>query len=116
MGTLCHAPCSQTSHLSQRNQRHCRLGLSHQHLWSYVASHDHDAALTTPVITNGQNNDLVIQLSNTGAENYTLVSAAASYHDPTKDWKLVKNVTASKFNVPLIAGGNLTAPFQVNSE
>ncbi|KAL1407017.1 hypothetical protein Q8F55_006430 [Vanrija albida] len=71
---------------------------------------------TFGLITNGQNNDLVIQLSNTGAENYTLVSAAASYHDPAKDWKLVKNVTAAKFNVPLIAGGNLSAPFAVNSE
>ncbi|TXT04963.1 hypothetical protein VHUM_03783 [Vanrija humicola] len=101
---------TQSTTLSPRPRSRTRLVVS-----PVPASHD-TRVLSPAVITNGQNNDLVIQLSNTGAENYTLVSAAASYHDPAKDWKLVKNVTASKFNVPLIAGGNLTAPFQVNSE
>lgn len=74
--------------------------------------------LTAPVVVNGGQNPLIISLQNTGDKNYTLVSTSASYHDPTdgKNWKLVRNATTSKFNLPLGAGRNITAPYRLNSE
>jgi len=72
--------------------------------------------LTPAVVVNGEQNNMLISLQNTGEKNYTLVSASASYHDHNKDWKLLRNATATKLNIPLIAGSNVTAPYRLNSE
>lgn len=72
--------------------------------------------LHTAVVVNGEQNNMLISVQNTGTNNYTLVSASASYHDHSKDWKLLKNATATKLNIPLGAGANATAPFRLNSE
>ncbi|KAL7418486.1 hypothetical protein Q5752_006944 [Cryptotrichosporon argae] len=68
------------------------------------------------LVVNGEPTALLLNLANPSANNYTLVSAAASYHDPARDWALVKNVTALKYGVPLIAGANFSAPFNLHSE
>jgi copper(I)-binding protein len=72
--------------------------------------------LTHPVVVNGEQNNMFITVQNSGENNYTLVSASASYHDPAKDWKLVRNATVTKLNIPLLAGQNSTAPYRLNSE
>jgi hypothetical protein len=46
-------------------------------------------SLPVVVIVNGNTNDLSIHLANHGKKNYTLVSAAASFHDPEKYWATV---------------------------
>ena len=43
------------------------------------------------VITNGEANKLLIHLANGSKNNYTIVSAAASYHDPARNWALVRS-------------------------
>lgn len=40
-------------------------------------------------VVNGERNKLLLSLANTGKENYTLLNAAASYHDPARQWALV---------------------------
>lgn len=42
------------------------------------------------VITNGEANKILIHLANGSKNNYTVVSAAASYHDPARNWALVR--------------------------
>ncbi|KAK4687377.1 translocon-associated protein subunit alpha, partial [Tremellales sp. Uapishka_1] len=69
-----------------------------------------------PVVVNGEQNGLNIHLNNVGSKNYTLVSAAASYHDPANYWSTIKNTTTLKYNVPLISGANFSAPFSMYSE
>ncbi|KAJ9125132.1 hypothetical protein QFC22_000086 [Naganishia vaughanmartiniae] len=44
-------------------------------------------------VVNGQRNKLLLSLANTGKENYTLLSAAASYHDPAQHWALELGLT-----------------------
>ncbi|GMK59442.1 hypothetical protein CspeluHIS016_0800480 [Cutaneotrichosporon spelunceum] len=68
------------------------------------------------LVTNGEANPMVIQITNAGTNNFTLVSASASYHDTSKHWKLIKNATVAKFNLPVDAGANFTAPYNLNSE
>ncbi|OCF36668.1 hypothetical protein I316_01263 [Kwoniella heveanensis BCC8398] len=68
------------------------------------------------LIVNGEQNSILVHLANQGTKNYTLVSAAASYHDVNNHWATVKNASALKYNTPLIAGANFSAPFSVNSE
>ncbi|BEI91936.1 uncharacterized protein CcaverHIS019_0407560 [Cutaneotrichosporon cavernicola] len=68
------------------------------------------------LVTNGEANPMFIQITNAGENNFTLVSASASYHDTNKHWKLVKNATVTKFNLPVNAGANFTAPYNLNSE
>ncbi|WVF71398.1 hypothetical protein IAT40_006202 [Kwoniella sp. CBS 6097] len=68
------------------------------------------------LVVNGEQNSILVHLANQGTKNYTLVSAAASYHDVNNHWATVKNATALKYNTPLIAGSNFSAPFSVNSE
>lgn len=79
-----------------------------------------EAAFAEPnafnVISNGVSTILNVALHNTAVEDVQVVSAAASWHDLDRDWRLVKNQTAARINVPLIAGGNLTLPFRVHSE
>lgn len=59
---------------------------------------------------------MFIQITNSGLNNFTLVSASASYHDTGKHWKLVKNATVTKFDRPVNAGANFSAPYNLNSE
>lgn len=60
---------------------------------------------------------MFIQITNTGENNFTLVSASASYHDTSKHWKLVKNATVSKFNnVAVGPGANFSQTYNLNSE
>lgn len=47
-------------------------------------------------VVNGERNRLLLSLANGGKENFTLVNAAASYHDVGKDWALVSVVTAMR--------------------
>lgn len=47
----------------------------------------------TLVVVNGEKNPLSITLQNLGKKNYTLVSAAASYHDPNNHWALVSRLS-----------------------
>lgn len=44
-----------------------------------------------PDVVNGEDNNILIHLINSGSKNYTLVSASASYHDPANHWALVSN-------------------------
>jgi len=81
-------------------------------------------------LVNGEKNNLQIHLQNHGTRNYTLVSAASSFHDTNKHWATVcllphlssrtdgqvKNATALRYNVPLVAGANFSAPYTVHSE
>jgi translocon-associated protein subunit alpha len=59
---------------------------------------------------------VILKFINSGTGNYTIVNAAASYHDVEKNWALVRNTTALKYNVPLPAGSNFSVPFNVHSE
>lgn len=59
---------------------------------------------------------MFIQITNGGENNFTLVGASASYHDTAKHWKLLKNATVTKFNIPVPAGANFSAPYNLNSE
>ncbi|KAK8864431.1 hypothetical protein IAR55_001679 [Kwoniella newhampshirensis] len=68
------------------------------------------------LVVNGEQNGLSLHLVNSGSKNYTLVSAAASYHDTNNHWATIKNASTLKYNVPLVAGSNFSAPFQVYSE
>lgn len=43
----------------------------------------------TTVLVNGEKNNLQIHLQNHGKKNYTLVSAASSFHDTDKHWATV---------------------------
>jgi len=70
----------------------------------------------TSVVVNGEKTGINIHLANTGSKNYTLVSASSSFHDPLKDWALIRNSTALRYNVPLVSGANFSAPYSVNSE
>jgi hypothetical protein len=44
-------------------------------------------------VVNGERNKLLLSLANTGKENYTLLNAAASYHDPARQWALVSSLS-----------------------
>ncbi|WVW83944.1 hypothetical protein I302_105967 [Kwoniella bestiolae CBS 10118] len=68
------------------------------------------------LVVNGEQNGLLLHLVNQGTKNYTLVSASASYHDVNNHWATVKNASTLKYNVPIVAGSNLSAPYQVYSE
>nr|ODN88237.1 hypothetical protein L203_02845 [Cryptococcus depauperatus CBS 7841] len=67
-------------------------------------------------VVNGEKNNILLHLANSGSKNYTLVSASASYHDINNHWALVKNATALKYDVPLFAGSNFSAPYTMYSE
>ena len=43
------------------------------------------------VVVNGQQNQMILKFINSGTGNYTIVNAAASYHDVGKDWALVSH-------------------------
>ena len=42
------------------------------------------------VVVNGQQNQMILKFINSGTGNYTIVNAAASYHDVEKNWALVR--------------------------
>ncbi|KAJ9108750.1 hypothetical protein QFC21_000070 [Naganishia friedmannii] len=44
-------------------------------------------------VVNGERNKLLLSLANTGKENFTLLNAAASYHDPAQHWALELGLT-----------------------
>lgn len=52
--------------------------------------------LTFAVVVNGEQNSLVLHLENHGTKNYTLLSAAASYHDVNNHWRLASRRTEPK--------------------
>ncbi|KAG9102459.1 hypothetical protein FS749_000050 [Ceratobasidium sp. UAMH 11750] len=66
-------------------------------------------------VTNGQRTKLIVRILNEGGTNLTLVDIAGSFHDADTG-KTLRNVTASKFNMPIIEGMNLTFPYFVTSE
>ncbi|CAE6414673.1 unnamed protein product [Rhizoctonia solani] len=66
-------------------------------------------------VVNGQSTELLIKILNTSGTNVTLVDIAASFHDPDTG-KTLRNVTARKFNLPVIEGMNLTFPYKLTSE
>ncbi|WWD17271.1 hypothetical protein CI109_101711 [Kwoniella shandongensis] len=68
------------------------------------------------LVVNGEQNGLALHLVNSGTKNYTLVSAGASYHDVNNHWATIKNASTLKYNVPLVAGSNFSAPFSAYSE
>ena len=45
------------------------------------------------VVVNGERNGLFIHLNNQGTKNYTLLSAASSFHDPERHWALVSSIS-----------------------
>ncbi|WWC89295.1 uncharacterized protein L201_004216 [Kwoniella dendrophila CBS 6074] len=91
-------------------------------IFSHTAEDDVQVTASFPdtnpfgLVVNGEQNGLLIHLANQGKKNYTLVSASASYHDVNNHWATVKNVSTLKYNVPIVAGSNLSAPYQVYSE
>ncbi|CAE7229563.1 unnamed protein product [Rhizoctonia solani] len=66
-------------------------------------------------VVNGQSTELIVKILNTSGANVTLVDIAASFHDADSG-KTLRNVTARKFNLPLIEGMNLTFPYKLTSE
>ncbi|KAG9091300.1 hypothetical protein FRC06_000628 [Ceratobasidium sp. 370] len=66
-------------------------------------------------VTNGQRTKLIVRILNEGGTNVTLVDIAGSFHDADTG-KTLRNVTASKFNMPIIEGMNLTFPYFITSE
>ncbi|ORX36648.1 hypothetical protein BD324DRAFT_458933 [Kockovaella imperatae] len=93
-----------------------------QGIFSDDAEHDVTVTASFPesnpfgLIVNGEQTGLFIHLDNTGSKNYTLVSAAASFHNVENNWALIKNASTLRYNVNLLSGSNLTAPYQVFSE
>ncbi|WWC61998.1 uncharacterized protein I303_104585 [Kwoniella dejecticola CBS 10117] len=91
-------------------------------IFSHSAEDDVLVSATFPetnpfgLVVNGEQNSLFLHLVNQGKKNYTLVSASASYHDVNNHWATIKNASTLKYNVPIVAGSNLSAPFQVYSE
>jgi hypothetical protein len=47
-------------------------------------------------VVNGERNKLLLSLANTGTSNFTLVNAAASYHDPAQNWALVSRLDVDR--------------------
>lgn len=91
-------------------------------IFTHNAAQDVSVTATFPesnpfgVITNGEANKLLIHLANGSKNNYTIVSAAASYHDPARNWALIKNQTVARLGVPLVSGSNHSTPFNVYSQ
>ncbi|QRW03884.1 signal sequence receptor alpha chain [Ceratobasidium sp. AG-Ba] len=66
-------------------------------------------------VVNGQRTKLIVKILNQGTANLTLEDIAGSFHDADTG-KTLRNITASKFNMPIIEGMNLTFPYFVTSE
>ncbi|QRW18289.1 hypothetical protein RhiXN_03213 [Rhizoctonia solani] len=66
-------------------------------------------------VVNGQSTKLLVKILNTSGANVTLVDIGGSYHD-VDTGKTLRNVTARKFNLPIIEGMNLTFPYLLTSE
>ncbi|KAG9119954.1 hypothetical protein FRC07_004783 [Ceratobasidium sp. 392] len=66
-------------------------------------------------VVNGQRTKLIVKILNQAGANVTLVDIAGSFHDADTG-KTLRNITASKFNMPIIEGMNLTFPYFVTSE
>ncbi|KAG8742209.1 hypothetical protein FRC12_015422, partial [Ceratobasidium sp. 428] len=66
-------------------------------------------------VVNGEKTKLVVKVLSQSGSNLTLVDIAGSFHD-TDTGKTLRNITASKFNMPIIEGMNLTFPYFITSE
>ncbi|KAG8733337.1 hypothetical protein FRC11_007054 [Ceratobasidium sp. 423] len=66
-------------------------------------------------VVNGQSTKLNVKILNTSGANLTLVDIGGSFHDADTG-KTLRNVTARKFNLPIIEGMNLTFPYLLTSE
>jgi len=66
-------------------------------------------------VVNGQRTKLIVKVLNQSGGNVTLVDIAGSFHDPDTG-KTLRNITAGKFNMPIIQDMNLTFPYWITSE
>ncbi|KAF8072023.1 hypothetical protein FPV67DRAFT_914300 [Lyophyllum atratum] len=66
-------------------------------------------------VVNGEKNTLLLSVENKSGRNLTLVSVAGSVHQPETD-RLVKNLTTTKFGVPLAEGVKMEVPYAFFSE
>ncbi|RDB26386.1 Increased recombination centers protein 22 [Hypsizygus marmoreus] len=66
-------------------------------------------------VVNGEKNSLLISVENKSGRNVTLVSVAGSVHHSESN-RLVKNLTSTKFGIPLLEGVKLEVPYAFYSE
>lgn len=66
-------------------------------------------------VVNGEKNILLLSVENKSGRNVTLVSVAGSVHQPGTN-RLVKNLTTTKFGVPLMEGVKIEVPYAFHSE
>ncbi|KAF5381976.1 hypothetical protein D9615_004294 [Tricholomella constricta] len=66
-------------------------------------------------VVNGEKNSLLLSVENKSGRNVTLVSVAGSVHHPESS-RLVKNLTTTKFGIPLLEGVKLEVPYAFFSE
>ncbi|KAG5645538.1 hypothetical protein DXG03_005813 [Asterophora parasitica] len=66
-------------------------------------------------VVNGEKNSLILSVENKSGRNVTLVNVAGSVHHSQTD-RLVKNLTATKFGIPLLDGAKLDIPYAFFSE
>ncbi|KZV80198.1 hypothetical protein EXIGLDRAFT_781282 [Exidia glandulosa HHB12029] len=66
-------------------------------------------------VTNGERNAVTVNVENLSTDNVTLSAISGSVHNADTG-KLVKNLTALAYNVPLIQKAKITLPFTFYSE
>jgi len=66
-------------------------------------------------VVNGEKNSLVLNVENKSDRNVTLVSVAGSVHQPESN-RLIKNLTSTKYGIPLPEGLKLEVPYSFYSE
>ncbi|KAI0696801.1 hypothetical protein BC835DRAFT_1340703 [Cytidiella melzeri] len=66
-------------------------------------------------VVNGQKNNIFVTIENKSDRNVTVQSIGGSFHQVDSN-KLVKNITAVPYKVPLLEGSKLQLPFNFHSE
>ncbi|CAL1716794.1 unnamed protein product [Somion occarium] len=66
-------------------------------------------------VVNGESNKIFLTIENKSGRNVTLENIAGSFHHPETN-KLIKNITALSYNLPLLEGAKLQLPYQFYSE
>ncbi|KAG5636071.1 hypothetical protein H0H81_009217 [Sphagnurus paluster] len=66
-------------------------------------------------VVNGEKNSLILSVENKSGRNATLVSVSGSVHHPESS-RLIKNLTSTKFGIPLLESVKLEVPYAFFSE
>ncbi|KAL7409648.1 hypothetical protein BDY24DRAFT_402533 [Mrakia frigida] len=68
-------------------------------------------------VINGQQNPVTITVRNKAQNDIHLVSVGGSFHDPARNWKLLRNTTSQYYkNTRIPAASNISFPYSFHSE